>query len=152
GECTERDGTRDDDGLWHGRSGTTGDDHQSGDQCELSRRRSKLEAETDAASRAKTPEQHRPFVGPKTAVSSFQFLSRRDTIARRAGSNMERLFSKRTVLIALLALGWSDVVLAAQSKAQAPDPHALGMTEAVLDYCAKADPKGAAKVGARLKR
>ena len=68
------------------------------------------------------------------------------------GSNVERLFSKRTVLIALLALGWSGVVLAAQPKAQAPDPHALGMTEAVLDYCAKADPKGAAKVRARLKQ
>ena len=38
------------------------------------------------------------------------------------------------------------------TQAQAPDPHALGMTEAVFDYCAKADPKGAAKVGARLKR
>ena len=35
---------------------------------------------------------------------------------------------------------------------QAPDPHALGMTEAVFDYCAKADPKGAAKLRARLKR
>jgi hypothetical protein len=68
------------------------------------------------------------------------------------GSNVERLFSKRTVLIALLALGCSGVALAAQSKAQAPDPRALGMTEAVFDYCAKADPKGAAKVFARLKR
>ena len=66
--------------------------------------------------------------------------------------NVERLFSKRTVLIALLALGWSGVALADQSKAQAPDPHALGMMEAVFDYCAKADPKGAAKVHARLKR
>ena len=71
---------------------------------------------------------------------------------RHPGSNVERLFSKRTVLIALLGLGWSGVALAAQSQAQAPDPHALGMTEAVFDYCAKADPKGAAKVGARLKR
>jgi hypothetical protein len=68
------------------------------------------------------------------------------------GSNVERLFSKQTVLIALLALGWSGVALAAPSQAQTPDPHALGMTEAVFDYCAKADPKGAAKVGARLKR
>jgi len=67
------------------------------------------------------------------------------------GWNVERLFSKRTVLIALLALGWSGVALADQPKAQAPDPHALGMTEAVFDYCAKADPKGAAKVRARLK-
>ena len=41
--------------------------------------------------------------------------------------------------------------LVAESK-EAPDPHALGMTEAVFDYCAKADPKGAAKVRARLKR
>src|SRR5207237_9354615 len=31
-------------------------------------------------------------------------------------------------------------------------PRMLGMTEAVFDYCAKADPKGAAKVHARLKR
>jgi len=68
------------------------------------------------------------------------------------GSNVERRCSKRAALIALLALGWSGVALVAQSKAQAPDPRALGMTEAVFDYCAKADPKGAAKVGARLKR
>jgi len=92
------------------------------------------------------------FRGQRQRYSSFQFLSRRGTIARRAGSNVERLFSKRTVLIALLALGWSGVALAAQSKAQAPDPHTLGMTEAVFDYCAKADPKDAAKVAARLKR
>ncbi len=32
------------------------------------------------------------------------------------------------------------------------NPRMLGMTEAVFDYCAKADPKGAAKVHARLKR
>src|SRR2546429_9803052 len=107
---------------------------------------------------------------------SFPFLSRGGTIARRAirrsercrratrcgphlklpgchrGSNVERRCSKRAALIALLALGWSGVALVAQSKAQAPDPHALGMTEAVFDYCAKADPKGAAKVRARLKR
>ena len=68
------------------------------------------------------------------------------------GSNVERLFSRRTVLIAILALGWSGVALAAECEPQAPDPHALGMTEAVFDYCAKADPKGAAKLRARLKR
>jgi len=64
---------------------------------------------------------------------------------------MERRCSKRAALIALLALGWSGVALVAEFK-EAPDPHALGMTEAVFDYCAKADPKGAAKVRARLKR
>ena len=32
------------------------------------------------------------------------------------------------------------------------NPRMLGMTEAVFDYCAKADPKAAAKVHARLKR
>ena len=74
-----------------------------------------------------------------------------DLPGRHPGWNVERLFSKRTVLIVLLALGWSGVALADQSKPQAPDPHALGMTEAVFDYCAKADPKGAAKVRARLK-
>src|SRR5256885_11741090 len=123
-----------------------------------------------------TREQHRRFRGPRQRYSSFPFLSRGGTITRRAirrsertgrrgnavrttqdlpdshpGWNVERLFSKRTVLIALLALGWSGVALADQPKAQAPDPHALGMTEAVFDYCAKADPKGAAKVRARLK-
>ena len=68
------------------------------------------------------------------------------------GSNVETVFSKRTVFIGLLALGWSGAALAAQSKAQAPDPHALGTTEAVFDYCAKVDPTGAAKVHARLKQ
>ena len=32
------------------------------------------------------------------------------------------------------------------------NPRMLGVTEAVFDYCAKADPKGAVKVRARLKR
>jgi hypothetical protein len=32
------------------------------------------------------------------------------------------------------------------------NPRMLGMTEAMFDYCAKADPKGAARVHARLKR
>jgi hypothetical protein len=32
------------------------------------------------------------------------------------------------------------------------NPRMLGMTEAVFDYCAKADPKDAAKVHERLKR
>jgi hypothetical protein len=37
-------------------------------------------------------------------------------------------------------------------RAEPLDPRLLGMTEAVFDYCAKADPKGAAKIHARLKR
>jgi hypothetical protein len=32
------------------------------------------------------------------------------------------------------------------------NPRMLGMTEAMFEYCAKADPKGAVKVHARLKR
>jgi hypothetical protein len=43
---------------------------------------------------------------------------------------------------------------ASASAAPVPDslnPRMLGTTEALLDYCTKADPKGAAKVRARLK-
>jgi hypothetical protein len=44
-----------------------------------------------------------------------------------------------------------------QPSATSPAPHsvdarALGMTEAMLDYCAKNDPSGGAKVKARLKQ
>ena len=89
-------------------------------------------------------------IGP--AAGATRFGPHMKLPGRHPGSNVERLFSKRTVLISLLTLGWSGAALAAQSKAQAPDPRALGMTEAVFDYCAKADPKGAAKVHARLER
>jgi hypothetical protein len=46
---------------------------------------------------------------------------------------------------------------AAQASASAPlpnslDPRLLGMTDALFDYCSKADPKGAGKVHARLKQ
>ena len=41
---------------------------------------------------------------------------------------------------------------AAAPRSEPLSPRMLGMTEAVFDYCAKADPKGAAKVHARLKR
>jgi hypothetical protein len=37
-------------------------------------------------------------------------------------------------------------------RSERPNPRMLGVTEAMFDYCAKADPKGAAKVHARLKR
>lgn len=41
---------------------------------------------------------------------------------------------------------------AAASGTESLNPRLLGTTEGVFDYCAKADPKGAAKVHARLKR
>jgi hypothetical protein len=63
-----------------------------------------------------------------------------------------RLFSNRIVLIAVAALAWSGASAAAQSAAQALDPRELGKTEAVLDYCAKADPRDAGKIHARLQR
>jgi len=43
-------------------------------------------------------------------------------------------------------------VLWGQAAGQQLDARALGATEAVLDYCAKNDPIGAAKVHARFKR
>ena len=39
-----------------------------------------------------------------------------------------------------------------ESRGKAPDARALGVTEALLDYCAKSDPAGAAKVRNRLKQ
>ncbi len=61
-----------------------------------------------------------------------------------------RLFSNRTVFIAVAALAWSGASAAGQSAAHGPDPRELGKTEAVLDYCAKADPQDAGKIHARL--
>ena len=47
----------------------------------------------------------------------------------------------------------TDVQPAADAPRSEPvNPRMLGMTEAMFEYCAKADPKGAAKVHARLKR
>jgi hypothetical protein len=77
-----------------------------------------------------------------------------------------RSFLKQTVFVALLIGGClvnSVVAGAVEAKAsqgaaatasdgKAPDPRALAVTEALLDYCAKSDPPGAAKVQNRLKR
>jgi hypothetical protein len=56
----------------------------------------------------------------------------------------------RLIKIAVLA---SVCVLPglAAAQSQAPDPRALGLTEALLDYCSKADPSGAGKYQAQAK-
>jgi hypothetical protein len=58
----------------------------------------------------------------------------------------------------LLGSGWAQGAgaavppSAASSTSHSVDARALGMTEAMLDYCAKNDPSGGAKVKARLKQ
>ncbi len=47
-------------------------------------------------------------------------------------------------LLALPALAWAD--------GAAPDARALGFADAMLGYCAKADPSGAAKERERVER
>jgi hypothetical protein len=81
--------------------------------------------------------------------------------------NVARSFFKQTAFVSLLIGGClvnsvaaGAVGTEADSQAAAPtasdgkalDPRALGVTEALLDYCAKSDPTGAAKVHNRLKR
>jgi len=75
-------------------------------------------------------------------------------------------FCKRTVFVALLSGGClvdsvaagaveakaAPGVAATASDRKAPEPRALGATEALLDYCAKSDPTDAAKVHNRWKR
>jgi len=79
---------------------------------------------------------------------------------------VRRSLGKRTVFVALLIGGClvgSGAAGAVEAKAKAsegaaapteshgkgPDARALGVTEALLDYCAKSDPTGAAKVHSR---
>jgi hypothetical protein len=82
------------------------------------------------------------------------------------GLNVARSFYKQAVFVALLIGGClvnsvaagaveaqaSPGAAATASDRKAPDPRALGVTEALLDYCAKSDPTDAAKVHNRLKR
>jgi hypothetical protein len=68
------------------------------------------------------------------------------------------LRSRFPVVLLPLACLWAQGAGAAvQSAGAAPgapsvNARALGMSEAMLDYCAKNDPPGAAKVRARLRR
>ena len=80
--------------------------------------------------------------------------------------NVARSFFKQTAFVALLVGGClvasvaagaveakaSQGAAATESHGKAPDARALGATEALLDYCAKSDPTGAAKVHNRWKR
>jgi hypothetical protein len=82
------------------------------------------------------------------------------------GLNVGRSFCKQTAFVALLIAGClvnsvavgaveaqaSPGAAATASDRKAPDPRALGVIEALLDYCAKSDPTDAAKVHNRLKR
>ena len=80
---------------------------------------------------------------------------------------MGRSFCRQAVFVALAIAGCLVISVAAgaveaqgsqgaaaatESHDKAPEPRALGVTEALLDYCAKQDPAGAAKVHKRLKR
>jgi hypothetical protein len=65
---------------------------------------------------------------------------------------MGRVSNKPMGFIALLAcygLAWPALT---QADAQTPDPRALGIAEAMLDYCAKAYPESAVKHQLQVKR
>ena len=57
-----------------------------------------------------------------------------------------------TCMARIVSLGWMVAALAFAAGAQAdePDARALGMTEAILSYCAKVDPAAAEKYQQRL--
>jgi len=65
---------------------------------------------------------------------------------------MGRVSNKPMGFIALLAccgLAWPALT---RADTQTPDPHALGIAEAMLDYCAKAYPESAVKFQFQVKR
>jgi imidazolonepropionase-like amidohydrolase len=55
-------------------------------------------------------------------------------------------------ILALAACIGSLAPTLGQAQAQAPDPHALGIAEVMLDYCAKAYPSSAEKHQSQVKR
>jgi hypothetical protein len=63
----------------------------------------------------------------------------------------ERHLSKTMRWPALLLCGGLVAPTLTQAAAQAPDAHALGVTEAILSYCAKIDAPAAAEYGQRAK-
>jgi hypothetical protein len=63
-----------------------------------------------------------------------------------------RLLNTLMGFVALLACCGPAALTLAQADGQAPDARALGIAEAVLDYCAKVDPSSAARVRERIKR
>jgi hypothetical protein len=55
-------------------------------------------------------------------------------------------------ILALAACIGSLAPTLGRAQAQAPDPHALGIAEAMLDYCAKAYPSSAERFQSQVKK
>ena len=68
-----------------------------------------------------------------------------------SGDEVNMRHKNKTRSFALLLCGVMSVPCLSQTETEAPDPRALGTTEAILNYCAKEDPADADKYRAQEK-
>jgi len=65
---------------------------------------------------------------------------------------VDRIFSRATSSVALMACAWLAAPTLARADGQGLDARALGITEAILDYCTKAYPSSAEKLQFEVQR